>query len=314
MSVSYNAKEDRLSASCSAQGHVWNTDSSFEFKRCAVTFRRHATGRLPEFAQEHGLDGACGSIQISSQLESETFEYHSEVISPPPIEITIVLDDRNYDLTNQLLRACNAIDREASLSLRFSHRNFTKQWVDLGEIDLIKKTRFPIISFELGTTRKPNRTVYRPRLACSSVATTFLTFTATNSALQTYLWNSVFSISSITLTGNLQSKQLDVSSDNETIEIKEYEQDSGWNPGYAAEAFPGVVMVSKGEDYTHCSVTLYATKVALAQLAGLLMGMSKGDTIRFGVSLIADTLPLQSGEQKEFDVTSYTPELLKCYS
>lgn len=76
--VDYDAQKGELSASCAAQGHVWNTDSPFQFKRCNVTFRRHETGCLSEFAHEHGLDGACGSIEIARHLEPG-------ICSSPPV-------------------------------------------------------------------------------------------------------------------------------------------------------------------------------------------------------------------------------------
>ena len=71
--------------------------------------------------------------------------------------------------------------------------------------------------------------------------------------------------------------------------------------------------VSKEETHTYCSVTLYATKGILKRLATLLSGMSSGDTVRFDVSMIAEGLPVQVGEQKDFDVTDYTPVLLKSF-
>lgn len=85
----------------------------FRSRRCSVTFRR--------FAHQHGLDGACGSLEIAPQLESETFEVDGEEVVLQPIVIYIVLDDGGYDRTEQLLRDCLSAGREASLSLRFSH-------------------------------------------------------------------------------------------------------------------------------------------------------------------------------------------------
>jgi hypothetical protein len=73
-SIGYDAQKGELSATFAARGHVWNTKSKFQFKRCSVTFRRHATGCLPEIAHEHGLDGACGRIELAAGLEPETFQ------------------------------------------------------------------------------------------------------------------------------------------------------------------------------------------------------------------------------------------------
>ena len=313
-SIDYDAQEGELSARCSAQGYVWNTESPFQFKRCNVTFRRHATGHLPEFAHEHGLDGACGSIQIAPRLEPETFDADGEEVTLPPIEIHIVLDDRGYDRTEKLLRACISPGREASLSLRFSHLDFTRPLMSLDDLDLATKCTYPIVSFSLGGTRSDNTTVYVPKHKYDAESAAGLTFTATTAAIQASVWNSEFSIPEIKLTGRLKSQKLGVCSDDETIEIKEYEANRGWKPGYPEEAFPGVVSVSRQEAITYCWVTLYATKDILARLASLLAGMSKGDTVRFDVSMIAEGLPLKLGEQKYFDVTGYTPVLVKSYS
>ncbi len=46
----------------------------------------------------------------------------------------------------------------------------------------------------------------------------------------------------------------------------------------------------------------------------MLSGMSVGDTVKFGISMIADGLPLKVGDRKDFNVTGYTPVLLKSYS
>lgn len=250
--VDYSAQKGELSASCSAQGYVWNTCSAFQFKRCSVTFRRHATGRLPEFAHEHGLDGACGSIQIAPHLESETFNADGEEIALPPIEIHIVLDDRGYDRTEELLRACLATDREVSLSLQFSHRDFRRPLMQLDDLDLAAKSIYPIVSFSLGSIRQRNTTVYVPKHKYNAETAAGLTFTATAACIQGSVRNSAFSIFEIKLTGKLRSQKLGVASDDQTIEIKEYEENRGWKQGYPEEAFPGVVSVAREEAVTYC--------------------------------------------------------------
>jgi hypothetical protein len=296
------------------QGYVWNTESAFQFKRCNVTFRRHATGQLRNFAQEHGLDGACGSMDIAARLEPITFDSDGEEIVLPPIAIHIVLDDSGYDRMERLLRVCISADREAALSLEFSHRDFTPSRMGLDDLDLAAKSTYPIVSFSLGGARQDNTTVYVPKYKYDSATAAALTFTATAASIQTSVWNSEFSIPEIMLTGKLRSQKLGVSSDDDTIEIKEYEQNRGWKPGYPEEAFPGVVSVSREETVTYCWVTLYATKEILKRLATLLASMSKGDMVKFEVSIIAAGLPLKVGERKDFDVTGYTPVLLKYYS
>jgi hypothetical protein len=42
--------------------------------------------------------------------------------------------------------------------------------------------------------------------------------------------------------------------------------------------------------------------------------MSKGDTVRLEVSVIAEGLPVGDGERKDLNVTSYRPVLLKSYA
>jgi hypothetical protein len=128
------------------------------------------------------------------------------------------------------------------------------------------------------------------------------------------VWHSEFSISEIRLTGKMRSQKLGVNSDDDTIEIREYEDTGSRGTGYPEEAFPGAVSISKDEAHTYCSVTLYATRETLRRLATLLSGMSKGDTVRFDILMIAEGLPLEVGECKHFNVTGYTPVLLKFYS
>jgi hypothetical protein len=67
--IEYNAEKQELSARCRAEGYVSNTDSKFEGKRCSVTFCRDTTNRLAEFAREHRLRAACGSIEVAAGLE-----------------------------------------------------------------------------------------------------------------------------------------------------------------------------------------------------------------------------------------------------
>jgi len=306
-SVSFDTEINHLSAGFSAQGYVWNTDSAFDFKKCRVTFYRHATGRLLEFDDEYGLDGACGSIQIEPRLKSEWLDDIGQKIAIPPIVVNIPLDDRSYDRTDKLLWACLANGQEASLQLSFSHRDFKCRYPQLDELDLSAESVYPIVRFHLGGKGQNNTTVFVPKHRCDNEAYADLTFTATAVSIQASVWNSVFSIPEIKLTGKLRSRKFDISSDEDTIEIKEY-------PGYPDEAFPGVVSVVTEESVTYCGVTLYATEEVLTRLASLLAGMSKGDTVIFHVSIIAEGLPLKIGDRKYFDVTWYKPVLMKSYS
>lgn len=161
--IEYNAEKQELSARCSAEGYVWNTDSKFEGKRCSGTFCRDTTNRLAEFAREHRLRAACGSIEVAAGLEPETFDYDGEQIAMPPINIVIFLDDAIYNKADELLRSCITTDREASLSLEFSHRDFTRTFMTLDDLDLTAKSTYPIVNFEIGRTRQENTKVYVPK-------------------------------------------------------------------------------------------------------------------------------------------------------
>jgi hypothetical protein len=311
--IDCDAQSGKLAANCSAQGFVWNTHSNFESKRCIVTFRRHPTGQLLEFAHEHGLDGACGSIELAASLEPDTFDSDGEKISLPPITIYIVLDDREYDRTERLLRSSITAGRSASLSLDFSHRDFTRLKM-LEDLDLATRCAYPIVQFSLRGTGQENTTVYVPKHRYDAATTASLTFTASTASIQASVWNSEFSIFEIRLAGRIRSQQLGIDSDDHTLEIKEYEKSYGWKPGYPEEAFAGVVLITMTKTITYCWVTLYGTSEILRQLATLLSGMGKGDTVRFDVTMITSGLPLKPDEQISFDVTGYTPVLQKAYS
>jgi hypothetical protein len=313
-SIDYDAQTGKLSARCAARGHAWNTNGKFQFKQCSVTFRRHPTGLMPELAHEHGLAGACGIIELAAGLEPETFQDDGEEIALPPITVNIMLDDTGYDRTEKLLRACLTAGREASLSVGFFHHDFPRKIMTLDDVKLATKCVYPIVHFGLGGVRKDNTTVRVPSYRYDEDTAAGLMFTVSAASIQASVWNSEFSISEIKLTGKIRSSKLGIDSNDDTIEIKEYEENRGWKTGYPEEAFPGVVSVSKEETHIFCWVTLYATKEILRGLATLLAGVSKGDVVRFDVSMIAEGLPLKVGERKYFDVTGYTPTLLKSYS
>jgi hypothetical protein len=211
-------------------------------------------------------------MQIAPRLEPEAFDADGRHFTLPPIEIHIALDDCSYDRAEKLLRASISSGREASLSLQFSHRDFTRSFVALDDLDLATKCTYPVVSFSLTGTRPDNTTVYVPRYMYNTTTAAGLTFTATAASIQASVWNSEFSIPEIKLTGTLRSEKLGLSSEEDTLEIKEYEANGGGRPGYPEEAFPGVVSVSREESITYCWVTLYATKDILARLAGLLAG------------------------------------------
>ena len=268
---------------------------------------------MDELANEHGLEGVCGSIQIASRLESETFEADYRKISMPPIEIYIILDGNEYGRTEKLLRDCLNSHGEASLAINFSHRKFKHVFTPLEDLDLEAKSIYPITGFNLCSTLQDNMIVRAPKYKSSRETAVGLTLIATAASITTSIWNSVFSIYEITLAGKLQSQRLGVNLDNATVEIREYAVNQGGNPGYPKEAFLGIVSITREETVTYCSVTLYATEEILTRLAALLAGMSKGDTVRFDISVIAEGLPLKDGERKDFDVTGYTPVLMKSY-
>jgi hypothetical protein len=184
-SLDYDAQKREMSARCTAEGYVWNTDSKFEGKRCSVTFCRDTTDRLAEFAREHRLQAACGSIKVAADLEPETFDFDGQQLALPPINIVIFLDDAPYNKADELLRLCITNDREVSLSLAFSHRDFTRTFMALHDLNLAAQCIYPIVHFNIGRTRQENAKVYVPKYKYDAATSVGLTFTAADSAIQT---------------------------------------------------------------------------------------------------------------------------------
>jgi hypothetical protein len=203
-SVNYDAEKHELSAGCGVEGYVWNTDTKFDAKRCSVSFYRGSTDGLSPFACEHGLREACGSVTLSADLEPEKFIADGHDFSLPPIEIVIVLGDDAYAKTENLVRSCITNGLESSLSLEFSHRNFTERFVTLDDIDVQSKSTYPVIGFNIGRAGQENTFVHCPRYEYDSKTAANLSFVAVGVSIQTSVWNSEFSISEIKLNGQLR--------------------------------------------------------------------------------------------------------------
>ena len=121
------------------------------------------------------------------------------------------------------------------------------------------------------------------------------------------VWRRKFQLPEIELTGEVWSQKLGIEgAGNNTFEIKKY--------GYPEETFPGVISISKEYSSTFCRITLYATDDVLKRLAIMLSGMSKGDTVKFELSMITDGQPIRIGESKEFNIAGYRPVFRKAYS
>ena len=313
--IGYDAEKGKVSASCRADGYVWNTESKFESKRCSVAFYRGSADQLSSLANEHGLLAACGSIDIAAGLKPEKFEAGGAESILPPVEVIIFLEEGAYTTIETLLRFCNANRLEVSLSVSFSHRNFAKPFIILDDLDLKSKYTYPIIGFHVASGRHENNVVYCPKYTHDRSKLVGISFTGVRASVQANVWNSEFSVSEIIIDGKLRCPHFGIVSDDDKLEIREYEREFKDHRflGYPEEAFPGMVAVCKGEIDSWCSVTLYATRDSLNRLATLVSGLSGGDTVRFDITMKMDDLPLELGDTRNLDVVSYTPTIVKVF-
>jgi len=204
---------------------------------------------------------------------------------------------------------------EVSLTIQITHKDFVDKFVKLEDLLVNDISVFPISGVGVNRVMRRNKKVSSPKYVYNAETSGSVTVVATEASLECSLWNAEFSVRKIKLSGKINSRELGVKSDGETVEIVEYEEEpETWKRGYPEEAFPGVITVSKDEEHTYCWGTLYATRKALNRLANVLSGMSKGDTIILEISVIGLELPIKPGEQKNFNVTGYTPTLVKSYS
>lgn len=153
-SIDYDAATGTMSASCDVNGIIWNTDSKFEGARVRVSVLKGIDARMEKYARDHDLLGACGSVEIASELMPDTFQDESgETITLPQITIWVGVDGESFKLIEAGLTSCVASDRQAGMTVRFSHRAFTGMFMPLNRLDLSSKTDYPIVAFNVSCFR-----------------------------------------------------------------------------------------------------------------------------------------------------------------
>jgi len=307
---SYDSDNNDQSQQCSAQGFVWNTESEFNGKSCTITFIKGKSDDLSDFAKKHGIRSACGSITISGGIKPEKFKHKGKDTSLPPIEIFIRLDDSAYAKAEELLSSSIRSEQEASISLRFNYSISDIEYCSLEDLDISSTSTYPIISCTISNGYLGKNKIEVPRYTYNSENSASLTFTAVNATIETRIRNSEFCVTEIRLDGKLHCTKFDIDYEDNVLEIREYPD----YQDFPDESFPGSVFVSKDKEFTHCLPILYATHDTMKNLATLLAGMTKGDTIKFSVSMITDGLPLEIGNHKYFDISSYSPTIIKLFS
>jgi hypothetical protein len=307
-SISYDSEKSTQSRRCVVEGYVWNTESKFNYKRCSVSFSHGNSDYLYEFAEKHGVWDACGSIRISAEIDSEKFEYEGNEAIILPIEISISVDSLAYSNVERILQSSIKDCKTASLTLEFSDQNF-EEFPRLEQLDLSAKSIYPIVSFEVKHGWRGNTIIRVPDHKYDSAKSSGLTFTAIDAKIQCSVWHSEFYVYKIRLVGEIIWQGFGLNSTEAMLVIEEYPDIMNC----PEEAFPGSVFVSRDDEVTYCSPSLYATRETLKNLAALLSEMSKGDKVEFSISIITDGLPLEIGDRKYFDVVNYTPTLIKKY-
>jgi hypothetical protein len=154
-SLDYDAGTATMSASCDVGGIVWNTDSKFDGARVRVSFLKGIDVRMDQYARDHGLPGACGNVEIAPELVPETFQDDDgETITLPQITIWVGIDGESFRSIEAGLTSCVASDRQAMMSVRFSHRAFTGI-MPLERLDLSGKTEYPVVAFNVSYLTPP---------------------------------------------------------------------------------------------------------------------------------------------------------------
>lgn len=158
ISSSYDYAKGKMSARCSASGAVWNAEDSgprFEGARVHVTFFSGIDGRMQKYAEEHGLEGACGNIEIARELAAEGFEEidGADPITVPQIDLWVGVDHQSFRLIEAGLASGAPRNAKASMTVHFGHRDFTRVVIPLGSLDLSSKSSYPIVSFNVSYTR-----------------------------------------------------------------------------------------------------------------------------------------------------------------
>ncbi len=158
ISSSYDYVKGKMSARCSTFGAVWNAEDSgprFEGARVHVTFLSGIDGRMQKYAEEHGLEGACGNIEIARELAAESFEDidGGELITLPQIDLWVGVNHESFRLIEAGLRSGASGNAQASMTVHFGHRDFTSIVIPLESLDMSKKSSYPIVSFRVSCLR-----------------------------------------------------------------------------------------------------------------------------------------------------------------
>lgn len=302
----YDTDNNKHSRRCSAQGYVWNTESKSSGKSCTVTFIKGASDEFSDFAKKRGIPSAYGSVTVSRCANPEGFQSKTKGGFLFPVEVVIRLDEAAYDKAEESLASSIKCDHEASICVKFDGSNADAGYCSLESLDASEASTYPIVCCEISSGFQGKTKIEMPRRAQSADKCATLTFTAANATIDSRIKNSELCVAEIKLDGKLHCTKLDLDCED-VLEVREY-------PNRQGETLPGSVFVAKDEDSTHCSPVLYATHETMKSLAALFSGIAKGDTVKLSVSMITDGLPLEIGDRKHFDVSSYAPTITKVYA
>jgi hypothetical protein len=302
-----------LQATCSSSGIIWNTRSAFEGVRCRINFFQHDPEKIASIAAdaaEHGLPAVCGGLLLSAGLKRETFMSDGDELSLDAIEINLFVSQGECDKIKTQFAFCSLSNGSLSLNVSFTHWSFASKTygVNLSDLDVSGKSEYPVTSFELGWGRD-NKTVTVPR--GRTKPSLHMHFQVAEVRMGSSVAGSKIDLGMTTLRGRLTCKEWNLTSDDEDIEIREFEH-VRWQSSYPAEAYSGTIQVFKSGDRLSCLPTLYATRDDLLDLRKTLMGMTKGDSVSFGIHALADGIP-DEGKEVYLDVVSYSPYFVKAF-
>lgn len=156
-SFDYDAGKATTLASCTVRGTVWNTDHTearFEGAQVRISFIKGIDGRMDRYARDHALPGACGIVEIARELVPDSFQdEEGETITLPQITIWAGVDGESFRLIEATLTSCVAGDRQARMTVSFSHRTFTETLMPLSRLNLSEKMSYPVVRFNVSCFR-----------------------------------------------------------------------------------------------------------------------------------------------------------------
>lgn len=152
-SLDYDAGKATARASCAVSGTVWNTDYAedrFEGAQVRISFIKGIDGRMDKYARDHVLPGACGVVEIARELMPDSYETEEgETITLPQITIWVGVDGESFRSIEAALTSCVGGDRQARMSVSFSHRTFTEAFMRLSGLNLSEKMNYPVVRFNV---------------------------------------------------------------------------------------------------------------------------------------------------------------------